>query len=435
MVRPTDSVRGAIADGRREGPATAQRPGLRRGSNLVHVADFNDTVVLDQVRRSHGGISRAELTGATGLAPQTVSDICQRLLDQGLIAETGRTSTGLGRPRRTLELVPSSRYALGIHIDPATITYVLLDLAGGVVAHVSRDTHAVVEPERILGDMVEALDDLASRSGVARDRIVGLGIASPGPIDPIAGVVVDPPHLPLWHRVKLRDRLGAMTGLPVLLDKDVTAAAVAERWAGKAVGASDIAFLYLGTGVGVGLVSGDIVVRGSSDNAGDVGHLIVDSHGPECPCGERGCLGVVCSPLTQVRQAVAAGVLEPSPADDDQSDALARFGQLCRVADDGDARATAILRRAARGMARAVATIADLLDVDLVVCGGPVWEPAAAHYLPVLEDQVSAQFVMRAIHDVRVEGTALGADVAAIGAACLVLDETFAARPSALLLG
>lgn len=433
MVSSTESANGSPDEPRRQSAGAGRRPGLRRGSNLVHVADFNDSVVLDQIRRSQGGISRAELTATTGLAPQTVSDICQRLLDQGLIAETGRTSTGLGRPRRTLELVPTSRYALGIHIDPATITYVLLDLAGGVVEHLRHDTHAVVDPEEILDRMAVTLRDLVARAGVPADRIVGLGIASPGPIDPVAGVVVDPPHLPLWHRVRLRERLGELTGLPVLLDKDVTAAAVAERWAGTAVGARDVAFLYLGTGVGVGLVAGDIVVRGSSDNAGDVGHLIVDTHGPDCPCGERGCLGVVCSPVTQVRQAVAAGVLA-ARADDGQPDALGQFTQLCRAADDGDERAIEVLQRTARGIARAVATIADLLDVELVVCGGPVWEPAAAHYMPVLESQVPAQFVMRAIHDVRVEGTALGADVAAVGAACLVLDETFAARPSALLL-
>lgn len=414
---------------------SARRPGLRRGSNLTHVADFNDSVVLDAIRRSHAGISRAELAMDTGLAPQTVSDICQRLLDQGLIAETGTSSMGLGRPRRTLELVPGSRHALGLHIDPGTITYVVLDLGGSLVAHASHDTRVTTDPDEILTEMGRSLDELIARSGIDVDSIVGLGIASPGPIDTDGGIVVDPPHLPGWHRVKLRDRLREATGLPVVLDKDVTAAAVAERWAGAAVGASDFALLYLGTGVGVGLVTDDIVVRGHSGNAGDIGHLIVDVEGPACPCGQRGCLGVTVSPLTLAREAEAAGVLEARPDQDNWVGSIRRFAVVCRAADDGDERAVAILHRCARRLARAIATIADLTDADMFVVGGPAWEPAAHHYLPTLQSQVSEQFVMRDIHDLRVVGTSLGADVGAIGAASLVLDSTFAARPSALLLG
>jgi predicted NBD/HSP70 family sugar kinase len=429
------SGRKSLVEPNRGSAPTARRSGLRRGSNLTHVADFNDSVVLDAIRRSGAGVSRAELTTGTGLAAQTVSDICQRLLDQGLIAETGTSSTGLGRPRRTLELVPGSRHALGLHIDPATITYVLLDLGGSLVAHASHETRVTTDPDRILAEMSRSLDDLVTRSGVDATSIVGLGIASPGPIDTEGGIVVDPPHLPGWHRVKLRDRLREATGLPVVLDKDVTAAAVAERWAGAAVGASDFALLYLGTGVGVGLVTDDIVVRGHSGNAGDIGHLIVDVDGPPCPCGQRGCLGVTVSPLTLAREAEAAGVLGASPDEDNWIGAIRRFALVCRAADDGDERALAILHRCARRLARAIATVADLTDANLFVVGGPAWEPAAHHYLPTLESQVSAQFVMRDIHDVRVVGTSLGADVGALGAASLVLDGTFAARPSALLLG
>ncbi|GAA3508414.1 putative NBD/HSP70 family sugar kinase [Streptosporangium album] len=414
---------------KREGGPPARSSGLRRGSNLEHVADFNDSVVLDAIRRARTGSSRAELAVETGLAAQTVSDVCQRLLDQGLIAETGTSSTGFGRPRRTLELVPASRYALGVHIDPATITYVLLDLGGNLVAHFSRQTSSPQDADVIMAGMASALDVLLAGSGIERDRILGLGIAAPGPLDIAGGAMVDPPHLPGWHRVELVDRLHRATGLPVVLDKDVTAAAVAERWAGGATGNSDFAFLYLGTGVGVGLVSGDIVVRGRSGNAGDIGHLIVDVDGPPCGCGQRGCLGTACSPLFLIQEAVAAGVLPASPDDGQLVQAVRRVGALCRAADDGDERAVAILHRSARRLARAIVTIGNLVDTELVVCGGPAWAPAAHHYLPLLRPMVAERFVMREIHDLSVVGTGLGADVAAIGAACLILDERFAARP------
>lgn len=408
--------------------------GLRRGSNLPHVAGFNDSVVLDAIRRSGTGVSRAELVGTTGLAAQTVSDITARLMEQGLVAETGTSSTGLGRPRRTLQLVAESRYALGIHIDPATITYVLLDLVGAVVAHTQHWTRATVDPDHIIESMTLTLRQLVVESGVDPARIVGLGIASPGPIDLTAGIVVDPPHLPGWNRVKLRDRLHQSTGLPVILDKDVTAAAIAERWAGGAAGSSDFAFVYLGTGLGVGLVVGDVVVRGVSGNAGDIGHLITDVDGPQCVCGQRGCLGVVCSPANLVRQALHAGVLQPSDDPDDEIAAVRRFSEVCSAADDGDPSASEILKVSAMRLARGIDVLAGLLDVDLVIVGGPMWAPAASHFQPILDAHVNAQFVLRDIHDVRTVGTQIGQDVAAIGAACLVLDSTFAAQPSALVV-
>ena len=109
-----------------------------------------------------------------------------------------------------------------------------------------------------------------------RDRIAGLGVASPGPIDLDEGTVVDPPLLPGWDSVPLRDALAEATGLSTLMDKDVTSAAVAETWAGGPSGAGSFIFMYMGTGIGCGIVLNDEVVRGTSGNAGEIGHIMVD---------------------------------------------------------------------------------------------------------------------------------------------------------------
>jgi predicted NBD/HSP70 family sugar kinase len=332
----------------------------------------------------------------------------------------------VGRPRRTLNLVPSSRFALGIDIDPAAVTYVLLDLRGNVVARTSQETEALEEPKRAVADITRSLNELVTASGVDPNRVLGVGIASPGPVDLTAGALVAPPHLPGWDWVDLRDMVAGSTGLPAVLEKGVAAAALAERWAGAAVGVTDFAFLYLGTGIGAGLVTGDAPVRGMTGNAGDIGHLVVDCDGPPCACGMRGCLGVCCRPVGLTREAVEAGVLPPDPRDDSVR-AMGRLSRLCRIAEAGDEPARSVLQRAGTRMGRAVVTIADMLDTELVVCGGPAWELVAPLCLPIIQAEVTRQFVMRDIHDVRVTGSSLGPDVAAIGAACLVLDNALAA--------
>lgn len=128
--------------------ASAGKASIRRGTNLPRMGDFNESVVLDAIRRHTAGLSRVELAQATGLSAQTVSNITRRLLDQGVARESGKQSTGSGKPRTLLQIAPGARYAVGVHLDPAVITYVLLDLLGTVVAQRSERTRAAATPTR-----------------------------------------------------------------------------------------------------------------------------------------------------------------------------------------------------------------------------------------------------------------------------------------------
>lgn len=399
---------------------------LSIGNSTRPSADLNASVILREVRRSDAGVSRSELAELTRLAPQTISDVCARLIEQGLIAETGTVPrSGLGRPRKILNLVPESRFALGIHLDPASITYVVLNLTGEVIASVSHETRQTEDADLVMRLMAETLDQLIETAGVDRDRILGVGVAAPGQIDVTRGVIVNPIHLPGWREVELRGWLRQATGLPVLLDKDVTTAIVAERWAGAAQESANAAFVYLGTGIGIGSAVNDTVIRGSSGNAGEVGHLVTDVDGPLCPCGRRGCFGLACSPVHMIAEAVAAGVFERTPEGEQIITAVGRFRELCELADAGNEVVIEILHRAGRRLGRAVELVAEMLDLDLVIIGGPAWTPAAPYFEEVLSESVNAQFVQSPIHGVRVVGTELGEDVVAVGAACLVLDRTF----------
>lgn len=404
----------------------------RRGANQPSVGAFNQAVVLEQIRRSRG-MSRVELVGATGLSAQTVSSVCQRLLDGGIIVEAERsTSTGRGKPRTILRLVGDSRLAVGVHLDPEVITIVLLGIDGTMFARVSHAIAATGAPEGILALITDQIDHLLSAARVDRARIVGIGVAAPGPIDADRGAVLNPPNLGAWHDVPVRDSMRASTGLPIILDKDVTAAAIAERWVAPH-GDTSFAFLYLGTGVGVGLMIGDDVVRGVSGNAGEIGHLIVDGDGPPCTCGRRGCVAVTCTPAAVIAEARALGIF---PARD-AGEARAAHDGLAAVAAfaaNGDVAAIALLDRVASRISSMLGVVCNLLDVDRVVLGGPMWTRLA----PWLEGRVpptlTGQLVADGLHHIVVSGTSLGDDAGAIGAACLVLDDAMTPRTASLLL-
>ncbi|MFT4211040.1 MAG: ROK family transcriptional regulator [Microbacterium sp.] len=393
----------------------------QRGTNLLRMGDYNQRVVIDAVRRAGGKMSRVALSKATGLSAQTVSNICRRLIDQGVIAESGKESSRPGKPRTLLELNADSLYAIGVHVDPVQMTFVLLDVFGRTVARSTKRLPATAVPRTTLAAIGEAVAKLMSSSGIDAGRVAGIGVAAPGPIDLVRGLIIDPPQLSAWHAVPLRQMLADITGLPVFLEKDTRAAALAELWAGAS---SSFVLFYFGSGLGAGIAIHGEALGGVSGNAGEIGHIIVDPDGPRCVCGLRGCLGATSMPEHLVAEAERRGVMTGIREGRDPRSVAESLQTLCDRADEGDEAGQAILREAAERVAIGTSVLVNLLDVGTVICGGPFWDRLQPHYLPTLRTVLPAHLVAHDIHSVTVEGTSLGKDIAAIGAGCLVLHET-----------
>ncbi|OEI68040.1 ROK family transcriptional regulator [Curtobacterium sp. ER1/6] len=416
----------------------------RRGANLPSIGGFNRTVVLDAVRRSPDGLSRVELAARTGLSAQTVSNVTRFLIEAGMIAESGTVVAGRGKPRTILRLEATSRYAVGVHVDPAVVTYVLLDLAGRVVAETTTSTPSADDPTEVVRTIATAIAGLVADAGVAAESVLGVGIASPGPIDVDAGVVLDPPFLPRWRDVPLRDALAEATGFPVLLEKDVTAAVVGEMFLAGESSARNFAFVYFGTGFGVGLVVDHEPVRGVGSNAGDAGHIMVDQGalaGTPDGAGSRGEVGGTVAPDRLVQVARARGLRlgddDPGlgPGEPDGIAAVQRaWDALGAAIEAGDEVAVGLAAEAGAVMGRAVVVIVNLLDIDRVVFGGPLWSRIAPVALPAARAAVVASPLLVPKHPIAVVDSGRGADVTAVGAACLVLDAALSPRASALLI-
>ncbi len=407
---------------------------MHKGSNLERVGRYNLNVVLDLIRRSVEGLSRVQLVESTGLSTQTVSNIVRRLLEEGLIAETGKVAGRMGKPRTLLRIEALSRYAVGVHLDPSIITCTLLDLSGAVVGRSHIPLRAVADPDQTVRVIAEALESLVAEHGVDRAKVLGVGVAAPGPMDPSRGVVIGPPLLTGWERVDLCEGLSEATRLPVFLDKDSSAAAQGEVWIGDDATPHDFAFVYIGTGLGSGLVINSEVVRGTSNNVGEIGHFSAGIDGPVCSCGRPGCVGLTTMPSYLVNCAVEAGVLDPASGEPDLQVTMERFRALASKARQGNDAAVGILRESATRLARAVEDIANLLDLDRIVFGGPSWPPVSSLYLPVMREALANRMAVGAIHPLDLVDSALAEDVAAVGAGCLVLNRFLSPRTDGLLL-
>lgn len=303
------------------------------GVNLLALRSHNTALVLDLLRKAGAeGISRLELAERTGLTPQAVSKITARVREQGLAAEAGRRASTGGKPRTVLRLVPEAGHAVGVRVDRDEVRTVVVDLNGTVVGERRRplDLGAGAEAvvEAVAREVEGLVGDVSGTSGHGfLESLVGVGIALPGPLDHGRGVLHRVTGFPEWDGFPLRDALARRLGLPVVVDKDTNAAALGLSVAGEG---GSFAYLHLGTGLGAGLVIGGHVHRGVRTGAGEFGHQVIQLDGPECGCGDRGCIEVLC--LTAVERG--------------------ELGEAARVLGAG------------------AANLVGLLDIELVLLGG-----------------------------------------------------------------
>ncbi|MGW4214440.1 ROK family protein [Lentzea sp. NPDC004789] len=393
--------------------------------------------VLDLVRAA-GTISRVGLVNATGLTGGTISTVVRGLIDEGLVVETGHAESTGGKRRVMLQLNHFARYAVGVHLDDARITCVLTNLGGAVVARISRA--CVGEPSGLVARTVDAVIDSV---GVDRDRVLGLGLVSPRLTSPLmrdgAPALERATGLPVVLNDDAAAALERATGLPVVLDNDAAAAAIGEHWSGGVGATSTFAALYMGTGIGAGTVLGGTTYRGPSGNAGEIGHTCLDVDGPHCWCGARGCLEALAGPAAVVAQARAdralsraAGLLGGRTRP--RTPVSADFAAVSRVARQGNPRALALLERSARYVAAAARTLANVMDLEVLVLTGPSFAVAGSVYLPVLRAELDTAFFARAAHPIAVRLSPSAASAPAIGAAAIVLQSELVPRHQGLRL-
>ncbi|MEU3250097.1 ROK family transcriptional regulator [Streptomyces sp. NPDC006997] len=394
--------------------------------------------MLDQIQWSDG-ISRVEIAERTGLTPQTVSGIVRRLINEGVVREDGSSrASGGGKPRTTLRVNATARSAVGLHFDAVQLACAVVDLLGHPLAIRRRPTPPGSDPAQVVAVMAGLVSEALTEADVPRDRVLGLGLATPGPIDQELGPVAAPPSLAYLDRFPLRQTLSEATGMPVTLDNDATAAAIGERWSGAGKGVANFAYFFFGTGIGGGLILNHQVYRGGSLNAGEFGHLSVRPDGPECYCGNRGCLEMLASPSALVaatRRRLAnlpdgGGVLAQRFAANPES---VDHAAIRGAAAAGDPVAVAVIDEAAAQVASVASSVANLLDVDLIVLGGHGIGEVESRYVDVVASALATRPVSRHIRVVDVTASPHGADAAPVGSAALVLHTAYSPQLSALL--
>jgi glucokinase len=269
----------------------------------------------------------------------------------------------------------------------------------------------------------EAID---TTMGANPDRpIVGIGICSPGPLDPKTGVVINPPNLPCWRDFGLAEEVSRIYELPTKVDNDANAAGLAETIWGAAKGYDEVFYATLGTGIGTGIILNGKIFHGRTGAAAEGGHMSIDYKGPRCGCGKLGCIEVLASgPAIALR---ARRRLAETKAPSKMFELAG--GNIDTITTEmvaaawrkGDAMATDVLRETADLLAIWLGNIIDLLEPKIIVVGGGVGE-LASHWFEHIHEQLPKWSVNQRCNEIPLTLARYKADAGLAGAAALCLS-------------
>jgi predicted NBD/HSP70 family sugar kinase len=381
------------------------------GANIESAHSHNRRVVLETVRL-HGPLSRAEISNLTDLSSQTISNIADKLVDNGTLQAMGLRRGRRGQPAIELDINPRGGYAVGLHLDRDHLTGVLLDL-GGNVLQISHDEWVSPQPDAALPRLVDVVRTLVRKQRIEIGDLWGVGIGLPGPLDTATGSPASPPNFPGWSDVPLGKLLSRALSVPVFLETDATAAAVGERWFGAGKDINDFFYVYIGMGVGGGIILGGKPYRGGFNNAAMFGHVPVEPNGNACGCGGTGCLETYISLASLYAHLAAQGRSARSLA---KVDALLSSGDLAM---------NEWIDQASRRLARALVTVENLLNPHAFIFGGRVSSALLDRLLAETEMRLAVLRMRGRLHHPRLLRARAMDDAAALGAATLPLFDIF----------
>jgi len=320
---------------------------------------MNERAVLELVR-VRGPLSRAQVARDSGLSKPTVSQALVSLLGAELVREVGRSSGSKGPSAILYEINPSSGWVVGIDVGRRWVRAAIADITGAIAAR--RSERAQVRSARsLIGQIGTIAHGLAAEAGLRWEQVTHATLGSPGVFDPRRDLMGMAPNLPGWGRQGIVEAVREHLGTNVTFENDVNLAALGEQARGHGRTLSDFVYLWIGTGVGIGIVLDGRLYRGSRGAAGEIGYLPVGAGPGDKANRRRGAFEEAVAADGIVRSARELGMHGATSAE-----------RVFTAARRGDGAAVRAVETEARRLALGIATIAPVLDPEAVILGGGV---------------------------------------------------------------
>ena len=381
------------------------------------VRRMNRLAILGLIRE-HGPVTRVALTHLSGLSPATTFSIVAELVQDGLVLDQGSGSSAGGRRPHLFRFNPGAFGALGVDLRANRLIGVVTDLDAQVIARLDHPYPGPVEPQAAAALIRAKVQELLQLSGFPPDRLVGVGISLPALIDPDGGKVIRSINWG-WEQVDLRQLVGDLAGLPLYVLDVSIALALGEAYFGAGRGARNAVCVNVGEGIGSGIFLEGQLYLGSDGVAGEIGHMTVDEDGPQCRCGNYGCLerlaagpAIIERTLKGLKYGAVSSLRDRLGSELEQ----VSLQMIVDAAREGDEFTRNILVETGRYLGVGVANVVNLLNPEVVVIGGEVSHMAADILLEPLRQAILFRALEVHARRVQVLRSHLGMEASAIGA-------------------
>ena len=394
----------------------------QRGLSLGAIPAHNRRAILGTIHEL-GACSRKEVSVATGLDQATVTRAVAQLIDDEIVEEVGLVKGGRGRRSINLNFNRRRHRIVCVRLQRRNYSVGVYDLLGNTLDLANGATTRDQSPEAIFHEIASVVDRYLT---TFRKKVVGIGIALPGPFlerDERVILMTESPGWPAFDLV--RELRARYVGMPVHSSHDARAAALTVwRERGKALGSRVMLYISAGQGIGSALVVGGQVFRSNVGMASELGHTSIDLNGPRCKCGNRGCLELYTSRITLLRRIREAAGSHPNTSLTDR----ATLDDVIDAYRDRDALAVAEVEDVARYLAQGIINSINFVNPDLVIVGDE-YTAFGEPFLAALERHVSSAILPGIYQNIRIELARIDGDLVLKGTFLDVLSQTFLSAP------
>lgn len=394
----------------------------KTGSNIQDVKSQNRMLVLKHIATCNG-ISRVDIARATGLSKMTAGNIVTELSSAHLIEEVGEDTAPspiiYGRKPIMLKLSSNSPCICGMLIKRELCQIILADLGGNIFFRREHAYKTLSSP----GALIEFLMELFAKceQNTSR-RILAVGISCLGPLNSTEGMILKPPYFYGIENLPIAEIIKQNTGLPVFLVNDANAGAFAEKLFGSGKALSNFGYLHIMNGIGAGFVLNNELYDGDSGQSGEIGHTSINFHGPQCACGNRGCLDLyanqenMCAKISELRSFYPASPLAAisSPT----------WADIIIAGNARDALAVSVLEEFCSYIACSLANAVNLLNLSTIIVG---YNSVGDGFIieKLLQCKLSQLVMSAKYHPLSVTHSAFNGDAPLLGSIALVASKVF----------
>ncbi len=368
--------------------------------------------------------TRHEIAQSTGLSTATGATVVGELIAEGIVVETAVKVGRVGRPTTALAINGDRGRVVGVDVAETYIRATLFDTALDRIGHVQveRDEH-LLGPDAMVEGIGEALDLLLAQESVAREAVLGVGVALPGLVQTLTGVAVLVPNL-AWRTVDL-DHLRERVGLPLVIDNPLKAIATAELWLGRGRSSSSFIVVNLGTGVGAAIVLDARITRGATNSAGEWGHSLLVLDGRQCRCGRKGCVEAYIGAPGVRDTLIEIDPDHPLVDVEMQSDFIQALAAAV-AGDDPDPAVSETIARTSYYLGSALADLVAVVNPEVIALTGWTAWALGDRMLSAVREHTAAQSPGLSARDLQLEMSTVRGNSVATGVATIALERSLA---------